>query len=356
MPVPRSRRAEDTVSGLERWFGDSTPGAADVTVTLLPSPRATGFSCETVLFDVEWRSADGRPCRAGLAARVEPSGYSLYRHHDLERQWRIIEAVGRVSTVPVPGIVGHGEEPGRYLDRPFFVMERIDGVSCADSPPYSVQGWLKDAGEDRQRAIVERSLDVLVQVHAIPPARLPVPYLEREIPAGIGPQLEDYGQFLDWVAQGRTLDDFTGAYQWLKRSLPARDDRTFCWGDSRLGNMLFRDDRPVAVLDWEMACLAPPESDLAWWLVFDRIHTAGRGLDGLAGFPSDSEQVALYEKGSGRTVHDLRWYEVWAALRAAVLLFRFNDMLAANGMAPADPARAAYWPAIRVLRELLEEA
>jgi aminoglycoside phosphotransferase (APT) family kinase protein len=329
--------------------------ATDVKVRLLPSPRATGFSCETVLFDVAWRSADGVTRQSGLAARVEPSGYTLYRHHDLERQWRIIEAVAEVGTVPVPAIVGHCEEPGRYLDRPFFVMQRIDGDNCADAPPYSVRGWLKDAGPDRQQLVLERSLEILARVHAIDSTQLPAPFIERDIPAGISAQLEEYREFLAWVADGRSLPEFAGAYEWLTRSVPAADEMTFCWGDSRLGNLLIRDDRPVAVLDWEMACLAPPESDVAWWLVFDRIHTTGRGLERLAGFAPDSEQVAIYEKFSGRTLHDLHWYEVWAALRAAVLLFRFHDMLLANGMAPANPEQAAYFPALRVLRELLEK-
>jgi aminoglycoside phosphotransferase (APT) family kinase protein len=355
VPVPRSRSEADTVDGLERWFRDETPMATDVTVTLQPSPRATGFSCETVLFDVEWRAADGTPSRSALAARVEPSGYSLYLRHDLERQWRIIEGVGKAGTVPVPQIVGHCEDPGRYLDRPFFVMARIDGANCADAPPYSVRGWLKDAGDERQWRVVERALEVLARVHAIDPGTLPTPFLARDIPAGLAGQVAELGRYLEWVADGRSLAEFSGAYDWLRSSVPVADDETFCWGDARLGNMLFRDDHPVAVLDWEMACLAPPESDVAWWLVFDRIHTTGRGMDRLAGFPPEPEQIVLYEKFSGRTLGDLHWYQVWAALRAAALLFRFHDMLLANGMAPADPARAAYQPALRVLRDLLEE-
>ena len=42
---------------------------------------------------------------------------------------------------------------------------------------------------------------------------------------------------------------------------------SLCWGDARIGNMLFHDDRSVAsVLDWEMATIGPAEMDLAWYL------------------------------------------------------------------------------------------
>ena len=34
------------------------------------------------------------------------------------------------------------------------------------------------------------------------------------------------------------------------------------WGDSRIGNVMYRDFAPVAVLDWEMAPLGPRELDL----------------------------------------------------------------------------------------------
>jgi aminoglycoside phosphotransferase (APT) family kinase protein len=318
----------------------------------LPGPRATGFSCETVLFDAAWTKA-GERRQAELAARVQPSGYTLYRHHDLDRQWRIIEAVGRQGTVPIPRIVGASAGASGRLGQPFFVMERIRGEPCSDAPPYSVRGWLKDAGAERQRAVLERSIDVLADIHAIDVQQLPADVLAREVPPGIEAQVREYKGFLDWVAAGRQLPAFERAYRWLCRELPDHDDRVFCWGDARLGNILFYDDRPAAVLDWEMAGLGPPEADLAWWLAFDRIHTRGRGQPRLPGFPPEDEIVARYEAASGRAVRDLRFYLVWATLRAAVLLFRFHDMLVLTGMAPEKSEHVAYLPAQRVLDELL---
>ena len=38
------------------------------------------------------------------------------------------------------------------------------------------------------------------------------------------------------------------------------------WGDARVGNTLYRDFTPVAVLDWEMATVGPREVDLAWMI------------------------------------------------------------------------------------------
>lgn len=351
MPVPRSRTPEQTADGLTCWWQDTFPDRTPVRVELRPSPRASGFSCETVLFDVETGPGGQEGGHYELAARVHPTGYSLYRHHDLDRQRRIIEAVGRAGTVPVPSIVG-ADTSGAYLGQPFFVMARLPGETCADSPPYSVRGWLKEAGAERQREVALRSIEVLAAIHAVDPTILP-PQLASEIPPGIAAQVLGYGDFLAWVANGRKVAEFEDTYSWLRAELPSHPDRLLCWGDARIGNMLFVDDRPSGVLDWEMACLGPPEVDVSWWLVFDLIHTVGRGLPRLPGFPSESETVDLYQSLTGHEVRSLQWYQVWAALRATVLLFRFHDMLERSGMAPPSD-RAAYQPGLKVLRRLRE--
>ena len=60
-------------------------------------------------------------------ARVLPDGYTLYQDHDLESQWRVIDALHRPTSVPVPRIVAHDAVDGTWLGQPCFVMERIDG-------------------------------------------------------------------------------------------------------------------------------------------------------------------------------------------------------------------------------------
>src|SRR5262249_42909356 len=129
-------------------------------------------------------------------------------------------------------------------------------------------------------------------------------------------QLGYYTMMLRWAAAGRAMPIAEAALAWLERHRPlVEPPATLTWGDARIGNMIFRDFAPVAVLDWEMATLGPGEVDLAWWLVLERYHTEGVGAAPLPGFPARDEIVALYQDMVGRRVHDLFYYEVWGAFR-----------------------------------------
>ena len=63
--------------------------------------------------------------------RRPPLGHVLASAHDMGREHRIIAAL-QGSAVPVPGIVGYCEDPD-VNDRPFYVMEFVDGTVFRDA-------------------------------------------------------------------------------------------------------------------------------------------------------------------------------------------------------------------------------
>ena len=80
------------------------------------------------------------------------------------------------------------------------------------------------------------------------------------------------------------------------------------WGDARIGNMLYRDFEPAAVLDWEMATVGPREVDVAWMIFLDTFFDdlAERfEMPALAGFMDRDDIVREYERLTGHTVR--RW-------------------------------------------------
>ncbi len=56
------------------------------------------------------------------------------------------------------------------------------------------------------------------------------------------------------------------ACAWLRRNMPPCARPALLHGDYRMGNFLFteHDARITAILDWEMARIGDPHSDLAW--------------------------------------------------------------------------------------------
>ncbi len=357
MAVPTARDRAATEASLARWLAGAVPGAHDIAVEMHPASAGTGFSSETLLFDASWTDAGGR-ASGSFAARLRPTGYTLYQEHDLDKQWRVIDALHRRSDVPVPRIVGHDTSDASPLGQPFFVMERIEGVAPADAPPYTVAGWLHDASPDEQAALYRGGLDVLARIHAVDWSRLGLDEVLRAAtspPVGLGAQMAYDERFLDWVVGTRHFAIFDAALAWLAAHAPDEREPVLNWGDARLGNILFRQFAPAAVLDWEMVTLGAPEADLAWWIVFNRLHTDGIAKANLPGFPSPDGTIDWYEQLSGRSVRrgELRFYEIRAALRAGLLLVRFTDALVAAGRLAADAVKTPYTPATNVLADLL---
>jgi aminoglycoside phosphotransferase (APT) family kinase protein len=130
---------------------------------------------------------------------------------------------------------------------------------------------------------------------------------------------------------------------------------TLSWGDARLGNIIFADDlSAAAVLDWEMAGLASPELDLAWWLFLNRHHCEGIGMPRPAGLPTDEETVRRYEELTGRRVENLHYYLVFAGVRMASLMVRVAQLMIAEGLVPSDSGMALNNPASQLLATLLD--
>ncbi|HEV2368932.1 MAG TPA: phosphotransferase family protein, partial [Acidimicrobiales bacterium] len=293
-------------------------------VSELSAPGATGFSNETLLFDVTW--SDGAERRAeALVLRVKPTGYRVFLEDDFELQYRVLEELGR-RRVPVPP-VRELETDASVLGAPFFLMSRVDGLVPGDSPPYNAEGFIKDMAPEQRYALWRSAMDALVAVHR---AGLEggFDFLQKPErgPTGLDQQLRYYEESLEWAAQGRPQPVAEAAWAWLSSHVPDDRPTALSWGDSRIANMIFEGTECRAVLDWEMVSLGGPEMDLGWWLFLDRFSAEGYGLERLPGLGSREETIALWEKGTGLTARNLEFYEIYAGLRFAVVMMRLAQM------------------------------
>jgi aminoglycoside phosphotransferase (APT) family kinase protein len=130
------------------------------------------------------------------------------------------------------------------------------------------------------------------------------------------------------MQDGRRHPVIERCFEWIDANRPRDEGETvISWGDSRIGNVLYDGFEPAAILDWEMAALGPRGLDLGW-LVFMHEFFEGvarmLGQPGMPGFLRREDVAAHYERVSGHAVPDLAFYELYAALRHAIVMARIH--------------------------------
>jgi aminoglycoside phosphotransferase (APT) family kinase protein len=344
--MQRSSRSPEIVQGrLEEWLRGHRP---DATVTDLQGTSANGMSSDTLLFDATW-SDGGRPEDHRLVARLAPDAgdVPVFPAYDLTRQFELIRAVGQHTTVPVPETYWN-EPSADALGAPFFVMGRVEGVVPPDVLPYNFgDSWLFEATPEQQRALQNATVDLLAELHDMPM----LDFLEFEVPGdtALRRHVAHTRAWYEFCAlDGGRSPLIEAAFDWVDAHWPVEESApVVSWGDSRIGNVLYRDFVPVAVLDWEMAGVGPRELDVAWLIHAHRGFEDLANLMGLPGMPDflrRDDVVARYAAASGYEPRDLDFYEVYCAIQWAIVFLRTGTRQVRFGERemPDDPDEFLY--------------
>jgi aminoglycoside phosphotransferase (APT) family kinase protein len=251
-----------------------------------------------------------------VVVRRPPLGHVLATAHDMVREHRVVRAL-RDTPVPVPetyAVCATDE----VIGAPFYVMEHVAGT------PYRRASDLAALGPDRTRLVAERMVDTLVDLHAVDPEAVglgdfgrPEGFLER--------QVRRWRQQLD-ASRSRDLPGIDDLHARLAASVPASGAASVVHGDYRLDNLLVDDDDTVtAVLDWEMATLGDPLTDVALLEAYQSLpETVGAGavsdVSRAPGFPTGTDLLARYGEASGRDLSSLSFHLGLAYFKLAVIL------------------------------------
>jgi aminoglycoside phosphotransferase (APT) family kinase protein len=334
-PRTLTRDLGDTRAALERWLNARRPDANAVRISQLDIPETNGMSTETLMFDAVW-DEDGTERTEPLVARVapDPANVPVFRRYDLEGQFEIMRQVALHTSVPIPRVHWLERDPD-VLGAPFFVMEKRYGLVPPDIMPYPYGGnWLYDAPRERQREVQDATVAVIAELHGIerPAERFPFLVLDRAEPTALARHVGDWTDYYEWIVAG------IGRSALIERALarlheqwPADESPTvFNWGDSRIGNVMFRHFRPIAVLDWEMAALAPRELDVSYciylhWMFQEVVEKFAGPDSGMPHFMRPSDVLTEYERVTGYAVRDFEWFALWNATRYAMISLRIHE-------------------------------
>ncbi len=337
MPIPDQRDLEQTRATLRAWIQPKLQEMTDAVVTDVEisdfnAPQGSGYSNETLLADFTWHE-DGEGKSDSLVIRIEPKGYKVFMEADFELQHRMLSLLDTQTDVPVPPTLWLENDPS-LLGARFFVMRRIKGAAPADVPPYLTAGFLFDASPERRRTLWQNAMDAMIKVHSVPLEK--VRFLDKpELgETGFDQTFEYWKRSYEWAARGHVQPVADHAWEWMNANMPTDRPTSLSWGDARLGNMMFDLDtfEVTGVLDWEMLSLGGPSMDLGWWLFLEDFQAYN--LEPLEGMGTREETIAYWEAGTGKTVNDLHWYEVFAGFRFACVMMRIIQMFGEPGDSP----------------------
>lgn len=303
--------ARETPPGLDlhalgAWITQSVPGARpELRATLIAGGKSnlTYVVTDGVL---EW------------IVRRPPLGHVLATAHDMAREYRVMAALQHTD-VPVPRTFAMCTDHS-VLGADFYLMERCAGT------PYRCADELKPLGPERTRAISKRLVDTLAALHAVEPVAVGLGDFGRS-EGFLGRQVARWKKQLD-ASYSRDLPAADELYERLARSVPTESAVRIVHGDYRLDNVLVDDaDQVTAVLDWEMATLGDPLTDLALMLVYHRLGAhSGDGADVVSdvsvapGFLDERAVIERYSRGSSRDLSGFGFYLGLAAFKLAAIL------------------------------------
>ncbi len=320
------------------WLQKKMPDALHVAVSDIRKP-GMGLSNETYIFDLTWEKK-GKRITKGMVLRAAPRDHKVFPDYHLKHQFLIMQAL-KQSDVPVPEMYWQEEDKG-VIGTPFYIMERLDGTMPKDYPSYHGSGFYFDASPEERATIWWRALEMLAKTNMIDWRKLGLDFLG--VPGGgTGPidrQMAYWERFLGWIKDdpSESFPVLEKALLWLKENKYAPERVSLCWGDARMGNVLYGEPGfdVVAVLDWEMAFLGDPEADLAWFIFMDWYLSAEYNLPRLPGSPGREESIRRYEEITGWKVLHYDYNEVFAAMRFGMILISVLKKMKGQGIPIAD--------------------
>jgi len=322
--LQRSARDISTLPGvMSQWLSTVIPGGTTPQVTVESGVDSNGMSSETIILIGRW-DADGQAHEEKWVARVAPAeaDVPVFSSYRMDHQFEVIRLVGEMTDVPVPR-VRWLEPTGAVLGTQFFLMDYVSGVVPPDVMPYTFgDNWFADSPARSRRELQDNTVDVLAKLHAIPHAEDTFGFLAD------GDEPNALRRNLDWLKAwyqfavpdiGRS-PLVEQALDWLEAHWPedvAATAPVLVWGDSRVGNVLYENYKPVAVLDWEMATLGPREMDAAWMVFAHMVFQELAGLAGMPGLPDfmrEDDVKATYAEATGVELGDLNWFYIYSGV------------------------------------------
>ncbi|ERF72212.1 hypothetical protein EPUS_02099 [Endocarpon pusillum Z07020] len=286
------------------------------------------------------------PNGAKYVMRKKPPGTLLSKTaHQVEREYRIIHALERTD-VPVPKAYCLCEDAG-VVGTPFYIMEFMDGRIVTEA-------WFPDVSVEERTEMWRSAILTLASLHRVPPSSVNLSNFGKS--SGFyDRQLKTFGTIS--LAQSHAVDvdtkipvgkiphfdDMVSFFS--EKPLQPQDRATLVHGDYKIDNLVFHKTEPrvIGILDWEMATIGHPLSDLVnltgpySWMrtpALPSVQSAQQSIEighGTAqpeftpgvipGLPTLEQCLKWYAEAAGwDPAPDLGWGNAFGGFRGAVIM------------------------------------
>ncbi len=291
------------------WMVEHVGATAPLAFTLIAGGRSN------LTFQVTDASA------RRYALRRPPTSHVLPTAHDMVREFTIISALYPLE-IPVARPLGLCTDDS-VNDRPFYVMEFVDGAILRDRDQAE-----REFSETTRGLIGENLAATLAQLHDVDVDRAGLgdlarhdQYIERQLRRW----RTQYEQMrVDGVDHGGLVE---AVGDQLAASIPTQQRVSVVHGDYRLDNTVLDKNGAVrAILDWEICTLGDPMADLGLLLVYwsepgdEAAALLGAAPTMAKGFASRDEVLKAYAAHSPLDVSDVAYYQAFGYWKLACIL------------------------------------
>jgi len=263
-----------------------------------------GLSRETWLVRVA-RGSAGAPLDAGYVVRADSPG-GPFPPVPLEFEYQVYVHVAR-TPVPVARALWYDAAPALTDGRPLFVREMVEGSTLLPG-----LGDDTEAAAARRKRVALEHAEKLALLHRLDWRQYGFGAF-MDVPASVeeAPRRELLHWWRVWE-QVRTapFPVVTEALHWFADHLPRRAaNLSLCKGQNGIGEEIWRDDRIVALCDWELAHIGDPCQDLAL-------------SQGMLKLWDRDRLIAHYERAAGFALpaENMSYYIVWNAFKSMLAL------------------------------------
>jgi aminoglycoside phosphotransferase (APT) family kinase protein len=213
--------------------------------------------------------------------------------------------------LPVPHVLSMSD--AAVIDgRPYVLVEAIAGDR--------IEKVIGTVPADR---LAKAAVNVLKRMHELPLEQTGIAG-EEAIPLDV--ELMRWARLMERAPVELTRESNELFRRLLSHRPPPRVP-TLVHGDYHYGNMLFRDEHVVGVVDWEIAQLGQPLIDLACLSVVSQVKEDGADLSARGRWQVEDDQIL---DAYGVEAEEYRWYVAMSYYKYASIL-GYNLMLHRRG-------------------------